>query len=99
MPGFKSILTNIAKQWETKRDQLIESGNRIVEALTDASNVVAKESLPSVDGVVKTCLTQLAARYDDEFGGFSRAPKFPQPGIFRHRLLIDIFLHYDQVVL
>lgn len=75
---------NIAKQWESKRDQLIESGNRIVEALSDASNAVAaNDAMPNVDAVVKTCITQLAASYDEEFGGFSRAPKFPQPGIQR----------------
>ena len=90
MAGFKSILMNIAKQWESKRDQLIESGEKIVEALSDVSNIVAaNEALPSVDAVVRTCLTQLAASYDDEFGGFSRAPKFPQPGSFLNLTFVN----------
>ena len=80
-PGFKSILTNIAKQWDTKRDQLIASGNKIVEALSDsAKSIASTAALPNVDMVTQTCFTQLAASHDEEFGGFSRAPKFPQPG-------------------
>ena len=81
--GFKSILQNIARQWDTKRDQLIHSGDKIVEALSDASKVggSTSEDLPDADDVAKRCLAQLAGNYDDEFGGFSQSPKFPQPGL------------------
>lgn len=30
----------------------------------------------------KTCLTQLSARFEPKFGGFSESPKFPQPSNF-----------------
>lgn len=81
-PGFKSILLNIARQWDTKRDQLIESGDKIIEALSDAAKVVKSGEgvdLPNAVEVTKKCLFQLSNSYDEEFGGFSRAPKFPQP--------------------
>lgn len=35
--------------------------------------------LPCVEGVTKTCFKQLMQSYDPEMGGFSKAPKFPQP--------------------
>ena len=78
--GFKSILQNIARQWETKRDQLIESGNKIVDALGESSTLAQSDILPNAEEVSVMCLAQLSKSYDEEFGGFSRAPKFPQPG-------------------
>ena len=54
-----------------------------MEALSDASKVggSTSEDLPDADDVAKRCLAQLAGSYDDEFGGFSQSPKFPQPGL------------------
>lgn len=85
-PGFKSILLNIARQWDTKREQLIESGDKIVDALSDAAKVVSYGegiNIPNAVEVAKKCLFQLSNSYDEEFGGFSRAPKFPQPGLIK----------------
>jgi uncharacterized protein YyaL (SSP411 family) len=54
----------------------------IVEALSDAATsvVTSGDVLPNADAVAKLCFQQLSSSYDEEFGGFSRAPKFPQPG-------------------
>ena len=35
--------------------------------------------LPNAEAVIKMCFQQLLKSYDCEMGGFSKAPKFPQP--------------------
>lgn len=45
-------------------------------------------SVPSAKSVEK-CLHQLERSFDEEFGGFSTAPKFPQPSFFN--LLFHIY--------
>ena len=90
--GFKSILLNIARQWDTKRDQLIESGDKIVDALSEAAKVVSSGegvNIPNAVEVAKKCFFQLSNSYDGEFGGFSRAPKFPQPGLLKYSTFLD----------
>ena len=37
------------------------------------------QSVPSAETSSRMCFAQLLRAYDPELGGFSRAPKFPQP--------------------
>ncbi|XP_048504713.1 spermatogenesis-associated protein 20 isoform X2 [Athalia rosae] len=80
-PGFPTILTSIAHKWLENKSDVLKSGSRILEVLKRS---VTAESLPK-EGVVPSidcgldCVRQLAGGYDEEFGGFTDAPKFPQP--------------------
>ncbi|XP_033734441.1 spermatogenesis-associated protein 20-like [Pecten maximus] len=81
-PGFKSVLLHIAQLWKNKRQEVLEQGNSILEALSrgkirteDGEGI----SLPGVQAI-HTCFSMLDKSYDGEFGGFGKeAPKFPQP--------------------
>ncbi|CAG5101342.1 Similar to SPATA20: Spermatogenesis-associated protein 20 (Homo sapiens) [Cotesia congregata] len=81
-PGFKKILLSIAHKWlENKRD-LLKSGTKILEILKTSAeskhpSLTGKNPPPKDCG--KLCVQQLIRSYDREFGGFSDAPKFPQP--------------------
>ena len=60
---------------------MIESGDKIIQAMeksTKEENTGAK-SPPNGEIVAKTCFGQLLQNYDSDMGGFSKAPKFPQP--------------------
>ena len=41
--------------------------------------ISAAKSPPNGEIVAKTCFGQLLQNYDSDMGGFSKAPKFPQP--------------------
>ncbi|XP_046422311.1 spermatogenesis-associated protein 20 isoform X1 [Neodiprion fabricii] len=80
-PGFKTVLTTVAHKWIESRSDVLNSGNRILEVLKRSVGVESlhKEAAePSVDCGLN-CVQQLAGSYDNEFGGFTDAPKFPQP--------------------
>ena len=78
-PGFKTILRALSSKWEMQREQMMESGDRIIEAMEASKQSEVCDRPPDSKEVVKTCFKQLLQSYDSEFGGFSKEPKFPQP--------------------
>lgn len=87
-PGFKTVLLNMAKQWAEQRSKISATGKRITELLeqTTAFDVGLAGSLIGGETPGKDswdlCLNQLSESYEPVFGGFSVAPKFPQPANF-----------------
>lgn len=69
-------------QWHNNRPALESSGDRILEALKKGTAVAATpgESPPPAPDVANRCFQQLAHSYEEEYGGFRDAPKFPTPG-------------------
>ncbi|XP_054624929.1 spermatogenesis-associated protein 20 isoform X1 [Dunckerocampus dactyliophorus] len=80
-PGFKTVLFRIMEQWQNNRSNLESSGNRILEALKKGTAVAANpgESPPLAPDVAYRCFQQLVRSYEEEYGGFRDAPKFPTP--------------------
>ncbi|KAM9715705.1 spermatogenesis-associated protein 20 isoform 2-T3 [Menidia menidia] len=80
-PGFKTVLTRIIEQWRNNRAALESSGERILEALKKGTAITANpgESPPLAPDVANRCFQQLAHSYEEEYGGFRDAPKFPTP--------------------
>ncbi|KAM6897713.1 spermatogenesis-associated protein 20 [Xenentodon cancila] len=80
-PGFKTVLARIVDQWQNNRPALEASGERILEALKKGTTIAATpgESTPLAPDVANRCFQQLAHSYEEEYGGFRDAPKFPSP--------------------
>lgn len=86
--GFIELLDAIAAQWADGRDALIEAGERIVAHLDRPKN-----SRGSIDrGLIAAARDQLGQAYDQRWGGFGSAPKFPAP----HNLLFLLDVYEDQ---
>ena len=87
-PGFLTILKRFIDQWKNKRDVLENQAQRLTEALgSNSLDVLSGTDMPNQNSI-KRLANNFERRYDRNFGGFSKAPKFPQPGImlflFRH---------------
>ncbi|MGH0144934.1 UNVERIFIED_CONTAM: hypothetical protein FKN15_004375 [Acipenser sinensis] len=80
-------------QWQSHREDLVSNGERILAALKKGTSISASpgETPPPGPDVAARCLQQLAHAYEEEYGGFSQAPKFPTPVnlsfLFSHRAL------------
>ena len=72
---FTQLLTAVSQTWATQREEVINAGQRVLDALTSAGSlpVVAGLGADDLDAAVATLGTQL----DMINGGFGRAPKFP----------------------
>ncbi|CAG0901399.1 unnamed protein product, partial [Cyprideis torosa] len=83
-PGFKSILQLIAKQWNENPEKIKESGSKVIELLkkhTAMKGVPSenyKKDIPGVEALMM-CFEQFCRTYEEQYGGFGDAPKFPQP--------------------
>ena len=77
LPSFTQVLAAAGEAWRDRRDQVVEGGTKLLEALARSSEVGA--SVPLDDGVLDQVQRALAQRFDTVHGGFGGAPKFPQP--------------------
>ncbi len=76
-PSFQQVLLAIADGWRHRRGQLLESAEKVTEALANLQ--VAGESSALSADVLDKAFEQLNRSFDATYGGFTDAPKFPQP--------------------
>ncbi len=79
MPGFRAVLEKVADFYTSRRGDLKEYGDKLVDVLgqlqppMDASgDALSREPL-------LTARATLQREFDGSFGGFGEAPKFPHP--------------------
>jgi len=82
-PGFKSVLQQLAAAWEKDEKDIRASAGEMTERLrkfTSGTDAPAEDLPPAT--ALEQAFEQLSASYDEEYGGFGPAPKFPQPANF-----------------
>jgi uncharacterized protein YyaL (SSP411 family) len=83
---FLELLSRVGELWQTKRADLEEAADQLAAA------VRAGTSPPSLPGSssgdpLSGAADALLERHDPDWGGFGRAPKFPQPSMLETLLL------------
>jgi uncharacterized protein YyaL (SSP411 family) len=74
-PGFPTVLERIAELWETDRASVKEQAAQLSEHLRE--NARAAPGGAVGEGALRTAVDQFARDFDDRWGGFGPAPKFP----------------------
>jgi uncharacterized protein YyaL (SSP411 family) len=75
--GLADLIRRIADAWKFRRPDLLSSAGRILSALEETGQSSRQEKIsPSI---LDVAYSQLSGQFDDEFGGFGSAPKFPTP--------------------
>ena len=90
MISFRELLQTISDKWKSDKDELINSAEKVAELL---------RKNPSNQGEISDDLTEIAYNsfvnsFDEKYGGFGNAPKFPSP----HNLLflMDYYETHNQ---
>jgi uncharacterized protein YyaL (SSP411 family)/aryl-alcohol dehydrogenase-like predicted oxidoreductase len=74
-PGFGTLLNRIAEAWKGERDSVFAQARELTDHVRD-QNALARPA--SVGGEhMDRAVQQLANTFDERFGGFGSAPKFP----------------------
>jgi uncharacterized protein YyaL (SSP411 family) len=81
VPGFSKILRGVANAYYNQTQDVDNSVRQILERLQSMSR--SEQSLePFEADLIIRAAEQLAQAYDAEHGGFGRAPKFPNAGVY-----------------
>jgi len=83
--GMVDLIPRVKEMWTTRRSEMLNSANQITESISAAS----REMSPGATGealdesTLNLTYEQLSMRFDEQYGGFGSAPRFPTP----HNLL------------
>ncbi len=78
LPSFMQVLQHVDQVWREERSTATETGQRLLEHLKQAE-LPAREPADLRPETLSQAAMALAQSYDWKFGGWGRAPKFPQP--------------------
>ena len=79
--GMLELIPRIAEVWKTRREEVDSSSESILQALQKVSQSrVAGDLLD--ESILKRTYTGLSEQFDEHYGGFGSAPKFPSPHNF-----------------
>ena len=79
MIGFRELLLAIQEKWDNDRDMLLQSSDNIMAHLNSSDTFTGTADID----LTHLAVSQYEHIYDEKYGGFGRAPKFPTP----HNLL------------
>lgn len=80
-PGLVELLFQIKDAWHTEKDRLIETGSNITDSIKNFPGRFNGEKLG--EETADRAFRGLRSSFDEMYGGFGGAPKFPTP----HNLL------------
>jgi uncharacterized protein len=78
MSGFEELISQLEKAWKEKRNEINEAGDRIIDFIKETSES-KKTDIVLNEAVLQKGAEQFKNGFDDEYGGFGEAPKFPRP--------------------
>ncbi len=75
MPSFRQLLDAVIDAWTTQRQEIIEAGAQVVDALTQQQQQLPESTVDN--SVLAGAVVSLLGDYDRRRGGFGSSPKFP----------------------
>ena len=76
LPSFRQLLDSIAEAWRDRRDDVSRAAAQLVEAVRHSAELRPSND-PLTGSVLSGAERSLAATFEPAYGGWGRAPKFP----------------------
>jgi uncharacterized protein len=92
LPSFAQLLLALTGAWQNRRQELVSSGRRVVEAIERQGQIKPERDLsgPGDKGLnrdtLQAAVRVLGDQFDRTHGGWNSAPKFPQPMVLEFLL-------------
>jgi uncharacterized protein YyaL (SSP411 family) len=77
-PGFVRLMEVIDDAWRTRRAELVEQAGKLHEAIERTVSLDGGGTGDPTPDILERAAATVTAQFDPRFGGFGRAPKFPQ---------------------
>ncbi len=81
-PGFKKILKTISEIYKTRKSEIFEISNKLIDSLKNTG----QEKGEIKESTIQEAVLKMLSFFDVNNGGFGTAPKFPMPGAFEFLL-------------
>ncbi len=78
IPGLKTLLKGVAQAWEGRRDEILRSSESMTQALKSQASAEPSAGVLVTEEFLKGAYRHFAATFDESYGGFEPAPKFPR---------------------
>jgi len=75
--GLIELLTIIRHLWDSEREKLIEKGEEVTRLLMKEEQKSKNAPAVSFESLIAKAVEKFKAVYDERYGGFGGAPKFP----------------------
>ncbi|MBM3241464.1 thioredoxin domain-containing protein [Candidatus Poribacteria bacterium] len=75
--GMKELIPRVREVWKSRREEVLSSSEKIADLLKQSSITSLGEELS--ENILDSAYAQLSGRFDERYGGFGDAPKFPTP--------------------
>ena len=79
VPAFGDLLRKVANYFDERRDEVREQGKRLGDVLSRLDPPAASARHKMTPAPIARAREQIANNFDQDFGGFGGAPKFPHP--------------------
>ena len=77
MPGFDEIIVGVSNAWETNREAVVDTSNKLTAELGKIDQQEGGGALSP--NLLVGATEQFRRTFDSTYGGFGSAPKFPSP--------------------
>jgi uncharacterized protein len=77
MPGFDQILAGVNDAWKNRRDQALNAAEQLTAELQNVGTVGGGDASGLKLELIESAVGQLHRAFDNNYGGFGQAPKFP----------------------
>lgn len=77
--GFKTLLRKAAEAWGAGRQTVVDTAGKIVDTFNREEEGMYSETVSAAS--LKKARDAFSASFDEKYGGFGLAPKFPMPQI------------------
>ncbi|HKE67532.1 MAG TPA: thioredoxin domain-containing protein [Micromonosporaceae bacterium] len=89
-PVFTRLLDAIDTAWRDQRDEVVKQSTQVVTAITAAQHLGAEGGLVGAEALAAGAAS-LEAEFDEVYGGFGGAPKFPP-----HLVMLFLLRHFQR---
>jgi uncharacterized protein len=79
MPAFRDVLTRVADYYASHRSELREQNDALIRAFGEIEAARTEPGAPLDSSPLAAARAELSATFDETYGGFGGAPKFPHP--------------------
>jgi uncharacterized protein YyaL (SSP411 family) len=100
MPGFSSILVNVAKAYHEHRQEIEEQASELAEHMQEQNNALLRRNAhspaPNID-LLSLAGKKLEEAFDRIDGGFGNAPKFPNTMALEFLLRLHLHRSHNEI--